>query len=187
MVDVAEVKANQLEMKPNQLEIKAMLDLLLQFEKKVDLLLEILSKKDEKKEEQGGSSALDELLDPPSVDLTPPRSSVGPLIVYQSPPSVHKVPASEIENVSFKRRKLVNTKLKDFTNSFGKQFKVNDPYGVDPLCPYDKDQFQKFNKWLEGKVDNKKPIELGVNARDMAWFLELKTPGKWLNYKVRIC
>ena len=44
MTYVAEVKANQL-------EIKAKLDLVLQFEKKVDLLIQILSQKGNKKEE----------------------------------------------------------------------------------------------------------------------------------------
>ena len=102
MVDVADMKANQL-------EIKAKLDLVLQFEKKMDLLLQILSKKEEKKEEQGGSS----------VESTPPRNPPGQLIVYQSPPSVHEMAASKM-NVPFKRRKLVNTKLKDFTNPSGK-------------------------------------------------------------------
>ena len=65
VVGVAEVKANQLEM-------KAKLDLALQFEKKEDLFLQILSKKEEKKKEQGGSSA----------ESTPPQNPSSQLIVY---------------------------------------------------------------------------------------------------------
>ena len=99
------------EVKANQLEIKAKLDLVLQFEKNVDLLLlQILSKKEEKKEEQGGSSA----------ESAPPGNPPGQLIIYQSPPSVYEMATSEMENVSFKWRKLINTKLKDFTNPSGK-------------------------------------------------------------------
>ena len=71
------------------------MDLVLQFEKKMDLLLQILSKKEEKEEEDGGSSALDNFLNPPSVECTPPRSSVGPLILLEASPSVREVPASE--------------------------------------------------------------------------------------------
>ena len=133
---MAKVKANQLEINKN-------LDLVHQFEKNMDLLLQILTKNEEKKDEQGASSTSDDFLNPPSVYHTPPQSSVGPLIVYRSLPSVHKVPASEMENVSFKRRKLVNVKLKEFTNQSGKQFKVNDPCDIDLVCPYNKDQFKK--------------------------------------------
>ena len=60
MADVAEVKANQL-------EINKKLDLVLQFEKKVDFLLQILNKKEEEKQEQGGSFASAEFLNPPLV------------------------------------------------------------------------------------------------------------------------
>ena len=77
-------------------------------------------------------------------------------------------------------------KLKEFTNPSSKQFKVNDPCDVDPLHPYDKDQLKRFNKWLKEKVDNTKLIELEVGARVVAWFLELKTHGKWVDGKVRI-
>ena len=73
-----------------------------------------------------------------------------------------KALATEVEKVPFKRRKLVNTKLRDFTNPFGKQFKVNDPCEIDPLRPYDKDQFKNFLKWLDGKVDNKNLNDLRV-------------------------
>ena len=132
MEDVIEVKANQL-------EIKVKLDLVLQFEKEVDFLLQILSKKKEKKEVQGGYFVSDEFLNPPLVDHTPPISTAGPIVVYQSSPSVREVPASKMENVLFKQRKLVNTKLKDFTNSSSEQFKVNDLCDVNPLRPYDKD------------------------------------------------
>ena len=99
-------------------------------------------------------------------------------MLIEASSSIHEVPASEMETVPFKRRKIVNVNLKEFTNSFDKQFKVNDPCDVDPLRLYYKDQFKKFNKWLEGKVDNTKSIELGVGAGDMAWFLELKIPEK---------
>ena len=64
VADMAEVKAKKL-------EINKKFDLVLQFEKKVDLLLQILNKKEEKNEEQGGSSALNEFLNPPSVECTP--------------------------------------------------------------------------------------------------------------------
>ena len=93
---------------------------------------------------------------------------------------------SEMEKVSFKRRKLVNTKLRDFTNSSRKQFKVNDPCEIDSLRPYDKCQFKHFNKWLDRKVYNKKPIDLMVGNGEVEWFLLLKTPRKWVDGKVRI-
>ena len=83
--------------------------------------------------------------------------------------------ALEIDKVSFKRRNLVNTKLRDFTNPSRKQLKVNDPCEINLLRLYDKDQFKHFNKWLDGKVDNKKPIDISVSDGDVKWFLELKT------------
>ena len=94
MADVAEVKANQL-------EIKTKLDLVLQFEKNVDLLLQILSQKEDKKEEHGTSSATDETSNP----LPAPR---GQLVMYQSPPTprVKIMPDVEVEKAKFKRRKI---------------------------------------------------------------------------------
>ena len=61
------------------------------------------------------------------------------------------MPSSEVENVQFKRRKIVNVRLKELiTNPSSKQFKVNYLCDVDPICPYNKDRFKSFNKWLAG-------------------------------------
>ena len=67
---MAEVNASVAEVKANQLEIKA----------KLDLLLQILSQKEHMKEEHGASSATDEA----STPLPVPKSQ---LVVYQSPPT----------------------------------------------------------------------------------------------------
>ena len=84
-------------------------------------------------------------------------------MLIKASPVLREVSASKMENVQFKQRKIVkNMRLKEFTNPSGKQFKVNDPCGADPLCPYDNDQFKSFNKWLAGLVDNTKSIELGL-------------------------
>ena len=100
---------------------------------------------------------MDEFLNPPSVERTPPQSSASPLMSIEDLPGLREVPASEMENAQFKRIKIVkNERLKEFTNPSEKQFMVNNLCDVDPLCPYDKDQFKSFNKWLAGLVDNTK-------------------------------
>ena len=101
-------------------------------------------------------------------------------------PGCHKVPHAEVEHIQFKRRRIGNIRYKEYTNPSCKQFKVNDPCKVDPLFPYDEDQFRSFNKWLAGVVDNSTLIELGVGSGNISWFLDLKTPRKWIDGKVRI-
>ena len=93
---------------------------------------------------------------------------------------------TDVAHVRFKRRNIGNVRYKDFTNSSGKKFKVNDPCEVDPLSPYDKDQFKSSNKWLARVADNSMPNELGLGYRDVAWLMDLKTPGRWIDGKVII-
>ena len=146
--------------KANQEEINKKLDLVLAFEKKVDLLLQIFNKKEEqgKNNNDSDTTASDKFLNPPAyqstVDCTPPRSNDGPVMMLKASPGLHVVLASEVENVQFKRKKIGNVRLKEFTNSLGKQFKFNDLYDVDPLHSYGNDQFKSFNKWLAGVDDN---------------------------------
>ena len=83
---------------------------------------------------------------------------------------VHEVQPSKVEHIQFKRRKIANVRYRDYTNPSGKLFKVNDPCEVDPLCPYDKDQYRSFNRWLACLVYNIRPIEMGVSSNDVMVF-----------------
>ena len=98
---------------------------------------------------------------------------------------VKEMKPAYVAHVQFKRRKIGNVRYKDFPSS--KKFKVNDPCEMDLLRPYAKGKFKSFNKWLAGVVDNSMPIGLGVGSGDVAWFLDLKTPGRWLDGKTIIC
>lgn len=85
---------------------------------------------------------------------------------------------------NWRERRLVKWD-KQFTNPSSKLFKVSDPCQVDPLNPYDKDQFKSFNKCYTGVVDNSMPIELKVGTGYVSWFLDLKTLEIWIDGKVR--
>ena len=129
------------------------LDLVLQFEKKVDFLLQILNKKEQwKNDNDFETSASNEFLNPLAyqfpVECTPPQSNDGSLMMFELSPGCHELPPSEVEPIQFKRRMIGNVRYKEFPNPSGKQFKVNDPCEVDPLRPYDKDQFKSLiNGW----------------------------------------
>ena len=98
---------------------------------------------------------------------TSPRSNDGSMMMFELSPGCHVLPSLEVQNVQFKRRKIGNVRLKEFINPLGKQFRVNDLCEIEPLRPYNKDQFKSFNKWFAGVVDNTKPIEMGVGSGDI--------------------
>ena len=159
VADVAEVKANVVEVKADVPEVKANQ---LEIKSKLDLLLQILSQNEDKKEEHGASSTTDEASSP----LPAPKTQV---VVYQSPPtpSVKIMQDVEVEKGNFKWRKRPNTKLADFTNPSSKKFKVNDPCEIDPLRPIDNEQLKNFMKWLDGKIENKKHIDVKTCDEDV--------------------
>ena len=183
--------ADVVELKANQEGIKKKLNLVFQFKKKVDLILEILTKKEQGKNDNNSeTSDSNDFLYPSSyqflVECTLPQSNDSLSLMPELKPGCHEVPPAEVEHIQFKKKKIGNIGYKEYTNLLGKQFKVNDPYEVDPLRPYDKNQLRSFNKWLESIVDNSMPIKFGVGSGDVSWFLDLKTPGKWTDGKVRI-
>ena len=146
----------------------------------MDLFLQILSQNEGKKDEQSASSSTDKAATP----LPAPNNQ---LIEYQSlaTPRVRVMLTSKMEKLPFKRRKVANTKLRDFTNPSSEQCKVSDLCEIDSQRPYDKERFKNFMKWLDGKVDNKNLIDLRIGDGNVQWFLHLKALGKWLDGGVR--
>ena len=146
------------ELKVNQLEIKSKL-----------ALLQIFNQKEDKKEDHGATFAFDE------------AARKSPVVVYQSPPTTSSqvMPDVEVEKGNSKHKQLLNTNLPEVANPPCKKFKVNDPCEINPLRPIDNDQLKHFMKWLDGKVENKKSINMKLADANMDWFLHLKTPRKW--------
>ena len=145
--------------------------MILQFKKKLDLLLQILNKKEQRKNDNvSDTTSSNEFLYAYQfpVERTPPRSNDGSVMMHELTPGCHELSSSEIEHVQFKSRRIGNVRYKEYTNPLGKQFKVNDLCEMDPLRLYDKDQFKSFNKWLAGVVDNTMPIEMEVGSEDIS-------------------
>lgn len=90
----------------------------------------------------------------------------------------------DVKNLVFKRRKIPSKRLKEYTDPSGKKFKLNDPCIPNPLRPYEKNEFNTFNKWLAGMLPNMQFIDLAVGDGDISWFFKLKTRGTWLDDKV---
>ena len=93
VADMAKVKANQE-------EIKKKLDLVLQFKKKVDLFLQILTKKEQEKNDNDSNTTADEFLYPPTfqflVKRIPPWSYDGLVMMVELKHGCHELLPSEV-------------------------------------------------------------------------------------------
>ena len=87
----------------------------------------MLNKKEQgKNNNDSNTTASDEFLNPPAyqstIERTPPTkiSNDGSVMMLELSLDVHVVPTSKVENIQFKRRKIDNVRLKEFTNPSGK-------------------------------------------------------------------